>query len=95
MTEIDIQLREIEDPTAAIARIDAAIERTGLVTTMKGTLKSYPGCKHWHCKLGRESGTLEITYWPAKRRAWIKIQNARRAKWMDGIVPTLKQILEM
>ena len=92
MVEIALDLREID--ASAIELIDAAIARHGLITTMKGTLKSYPGSTHWHCKLGREKGTLEITLWPAKQRAWFKIQAGRRAPWIDEIVPKIKQTLE-
>ena len=94
MTEIPFQLREIDDPATAIERIDAIVAAHSLITTMKGTLKSYPGCTHWHCKLGREKGTLEITLWPAKRRAWFKVQSGRRAPWIDEVVPQMKRMLE-
>lgn len=94
MSEIPFHLRENEDPSAAIERIDSAIGAHHLLTTMKGTLKSYPGCTHWHCKLGREKGTLEITLWPAQRRAWFKIQAGRRAPWIDEVVPKMKRTLE-
>ena len=77
MIEIPLELRDTGQP--AISLIDAAIAQHGLITTMKGTLKTYPGCTHWHCKLGREKGTLEITLWPAKRKAWFKVQSARCA----------------
>ena len=92
MVEIPFKLRGID--ASAIELIDDAIARHGLITTMKGTLKSYPGSTHWHCKLGREKGTLEITLWPAKQRAWFKIQAGRRAPWIDEIVPKIKQTLE-
>ncbi|MBC8109394.1 MAG: hypothetical protein H7Z14_22610 [Anaerolineae bacterium] len=94
MTEIPFHLREVDDPLSAIERIESVIARYSLLTTMKGTLKSYPGCTHWHCKLGRETGTLEITLWPAKRRAWFKVQAGRRARWIDEVVPKMKQMLE-
>ncbi len=94
MNEIDIHLRELDDESATIARIDEAIEAHGLLATMKGSLKTYPGSTHWHCKRGRETGTLEITYWPTKRRAWFKVQNGRRADWIDQIVPRMKRSLE-
>lgn len=94
MTEIEIQLREIDDAPAAVRRIDQAIASHGLVTTLKGTLKSFPGSTHWHCKLGREKGTLEITLWPVQRRAWFKVQAARGAGWIDELLPKLKHTLE-
>lgn len=94
ITEIHFHLREINDAPAAIKRVDETIAAHSLITTMKGALKSYPGCTHWHCKMGREKGTLEITLWPAKRRAWFKVQAGRRAPWIDAIVPKMKRMLE-
>src|SRR5687768_17700711 len=73
MAETPLQLHPIDE--SAIARIDAALAAHGLLVTMKGTLKSYPGCTHWHCKSGNEKGTLEITLWPAQKRAWFKVQS--------------------
>jgi hypothetical protein len=92
MTEIPLNIRRFDD--AAIARIDAAIEQHGLLTTMKGTLISYPGSTHWHCKLGNEPGTLEITLWPDKQRAWFKVQAGRRGIWIDEVIAKLKQSIE-
>ena len=92
MTETPLNIRPTDE--RAIERIDAAIAELGLLTTMKGTLKSFPGCTHWHCKLGTQPGTLEITLWPVKQRAWFKVQSARRADWIVEIIPKLKRLLE-
>ena len=92
MTETPLHIRPADE--SAIARIDDAIAACGLLTTMKGTLKSYPGCTHWHCKRGRETGTLEITLDPARARAWFKVQTGRRATWIDDVIPKLKLALE-
>lgn len=92
MTETPLNIRPADG--SAIERIDATIEQLGLAATMKGSLKSYPGCTHWHCKRGNEPGTLEITLWPAKQRAWFKVQSGRRAAWIDDVIPELKRILE-
>jgi hypothetical protein len=63
-----------------------AIERTlldcGLRSTLKGTLRAFPGCVHWHFKKGRASGTLELTMWPAEKRIWFSVQRGRRAAWI-------------
>jgi hypothetical protein len=92
MNEIELHIRPADE--SAIARIDDAIASCGLLTTMKATLKSYPGCTHWHCKHGNEKGTLEITLDPARSRAWFKVQEQRRAPWIDQVIPTLKRMLE-
>jgi hypothetical protein len=94
MTEIDIHVSDVEPTDATIARVDAAVAAHGLIVTMKGHLKTYPGSTHWHCKLGREPGTLEITLWPAKRRLWFKIHPGRRGEWMTHVLPSLQRALE-
>jgi hypothetical protein len=93
MREIEIKLANIEDTPAAIARIENAVNAHGLTITSRGSLKSYPGCTHWHCKRGREKGTLEITFWPAKKRAWFKVQAAREAPWIDELLPILMRAM--
>ena len=39
----------------------------------KGTLASYPGCIHWHLKMGTQKGHLEITWWEAENRLCFKV----------------------
>ncbi len=69
--------------------IDRSIADTGLRVVLRGSLKKFPGCVHWHAKRGRESGTLEITYWPGERRAWFTIQDGRKGEWIDGAMVEL------
>ena len=94
LKDIPIQLPEPYDPAASIALIDRAISAAGLLISLKGTLKSYPGTTHWHCKMPGKSGTLEVTYWPAKQRAWFKIQAARDAAWIQAVLPILTKSIE-
>lgn len=89
-------MREIEVTIAADARLDgadavieAACAAEGLRLTLKGALKAYPGCVHWHYKLGKEAGTLEITLWAAKRRIWFKVSAIRQGAWMEGMIGQL------
>lgn len=82
MRNIEIELPAEFDPRRIERAIEAAIAQLGLRITMRASLAKFPGCKHWHVKLGRETGTLEITLWPQARRAWFTIQSARRAPWI-------------
>jgi hypothetical protein len=95
-------MREIEVAVAADARLDgaevvieAACAAEGLRLTLKGTLKAYPGCVHWHYKLGKEAGTLEITLWAAKRRIWFKVNAGRHGGWIEGMIERLKMKIEV
>ncbi len=74
--------------------IDKAIIDLSLSVTMRGALKSYPGSTHWHIKQNRARGTLEVTWWPQRRKLWIKIQAGRTAPWIDEIAPRFKQKIE-
>ncbi len=94
MTETDINVPRIEDADRVIRRVESVLTSHGLTMHSRGTVKSYPGCTHWHFKDGKHAGTLEVTYWPAKRRVWFKVQAKRTAAWIDQLVPVLKEDLE-
>jgi hypothetical protein len=53
------------------AAVVAAAEALGLRVASDGTLRRYPGSRHWHLKKVGSSGTLEVTHWPAKERLWV------------------------
>ena len=86
MTEIEIEAPE----GITLAEIEAAIVATNLTVTLRGTLRQYPGCHHWHLKLGRQTGTLELTWWPEKQKLWFKIASNRRGEWMDSAISTIR-----
>jgi dihydroxyacetone kinase-like protein len=44
--------------------MEMVCEYANLRVTLKGTLKKYPGCIHWHLKREGERGTLEMTWSP-------------------------------
>jgi hypothetical protein len=64
-------------------QIEAAILEFGLLITLRGTRRQYPGCDHWHIKRPNEPGTIELTWWPERSRLWFKIATNREAAWMD------------
>jgi hypothetical protein len=69
--------------------IESVCTAAGLCVSMRGTLKTCPGCVHWHFKNTNEPGTLEATFWPAQRQAWFSVQDGRTADWIDELLPTL------
>ncbi|MBX3118091.1 MAG: hypothetical protein KF784_03435 [Fimbriimonadaceae bacterium] len=85
MTEIDLSpgLQSTVE-----SRVDACAERLGLLS-QKGSLKSYPGCTHWHFKKPGTAGTLEATWWPKTGRLWLKIAANRKADWMSDAIEGL------
>jgi hypothetical protein len=94
MREIEIDILGIDDAQRIAQRVETVLASHGLTLHSRGTLRTYPGCIHWHWKNGKHPGTLEVTHWPAQRRLWFKIQAARRAPWIDQLVPLLKADME-
>jgi hypothetical protein len=89
MQEVEIPL----PPDIPLSKVTTIIESCcigeELWQTLKGTLKQYPGSVHWHYKRGKESGTLEITYWPERRRIWFKVSPGRRGGWIEETIQRL------
>jgi hypothetical protein len=94
MREVEIDIPNIEDTGGVVRRVESILTSHDLTMHSRGTVKSYPGCTHWHWKRGAEAGTLEVTLWPAQRRLWFKVQSARAAPWIDQLIPVLKADLE-
>jgi hypothetical protein len=93
---LEQHLREIEISITSCAKclqiektIEHAVAESGLRITLRTSLRKYPGCIHWHVKNGRMAGTLEITLWPQKHRAWFAIQEGRKAEWIQPMLPIL------
>ena len=85
---VDIRDEQVEQA------VDQAIANAGLIVTLRDTLKAFAGCIHWHVKNGRESGTLEITFWPQERRAWFSVQSGRTAPWIEMKMELLGNAIE-
>ncbi len=64
-----------------------------LVLTLAGTQKRYPGSRHWHYRTGPQPGTLEITWWPAQRRLWLKVAGGRTSAAIEDLLPRLQAAL--
>jgi GT2 family glycosyltransferase len=95
-------VREIEFAVPSDARLQSAEQlietvcsQQGLRVAMKGSLSTYPGCIHWHYKNGDQKGTLELTLYLPERRIWAKIQDGRKAPWIDDLLPSLQKAVEM
>ena len=95
LAQMSINDLEIRVPTTVASTIVEELIETcstaeRLYITLKGTLKKYPGCIHWHLKLTSESkGTLELTYWPSAQRIMFKVNASRSAEWIAVTVPRL------
>ncbi len=92
-----IELDVLVPAGANLEHIEQAVARTcaeaGLRNTLKGTLAGYPGCTHWHYAHPRERGTLELTWWPARPRLWLKVSAGRARPWLVALLPQLQHTL--
>ena len=93
MQHIEIELPRSTNLSKAEKIIDATLAAVGLQVSLRGTLKKFPGCTHWHTKSPGKSGTLELTLWPEQHRAWISIQSRRAADWIADKLPEIQQAL--
>jgi hypothetical protein len=96
LIELEVDVSRIEPArfTQMVRHIDQLCLDSGLSITMKDTLSKYPGCVHWHTKKGRERGTLEITWWPARERLWFSMQEGRKADWVMKSARQFKRQME-
>ena len=93
MQNIEIELPPRANLSKMEKTIDATLAGVGLQVPLRGTLKKFPGCTHWHAKNPGRSGTLELTLWPQQRRAWITIQSGRAAEWITEKLPEIQDAL--
>ena len=94
MRDVEIPVPQDVDSSLVTDAIEHALAELGLTVTLRGSLKKFPNCIHWHAKNGQQSGTLEITYWPQERRAWFTVQNGRTADWIDAKIDFLQKLLQ-
>ena len=93
MQNIEIELPQRANLSKVEKTIDATLAAVGLQVPLRGTLKKFPGCIHWHAKSPGRSGTLELTLWPQQHRAWMTIQSRRAAEWIPKKLPEIQKAL--
>jgi hypothetical protein len=90
MVEVEIAVRR-GDAGSAVA--DAAVE-LGLLITSDGTLRTYPGSRHWHLKRPGASGTLELTLRPELKKMYISFHANRIGNgWVEDAAPRMAEML--
>jgi len=94
MQNIEIELPRSANLSQVEKTIEATLAAIGLQISLRGTLKKFPGCTHWHARSPGRSGTLELTLWPQQHRAWITIQSGRTADWITEKLPEVQQALQ-
>ena len=94
MIESDIEIPEDINTEILIAAIERACRAHDLHCTLKGTLRKYPGSVHWHFKKGKQSGTLELTWWEDKQRLWFKVADGRTGAWVGESMRQIKEEIQ-
>jgi hypothetical protein len=94
MREIEFAVPRNADLTQVIKLIKKICTQYELILAMKGSLAAYPGCIHWHYNREKQKGTLELTLFARDRRVWAKVQDGRKAAWIDEELPALQWAIE-
>ena len=77
------------DPGPTLSRFCAA-ERLSLSQRMTAAA----GKRHWHIYCPGQTGTLELTWWPARQRLWLKVASNREGVWIDETIARLSTALQ-
>ncbi len=75
-------------------QVEEACSAIGLELTMKGSLKSLPDNLHWHYKMGKQTGVLEITWMLNENKLILTCKKNRKGDWIIKAVEELKQALK-
>ena len=94
MKEIQFKVPRDCELTCTEQWIETACICQGLDLAMKGSLAAYPGSIHWHYRKQGQKGTLELTLYIRERRIWAKIQDGRKAAWINAALPPLRKAIE-
>lgn len=86
MRTVELPYVDFKNETEARNRISAWAVENLLEISEPTTLRSYPGCVHWHITQTGKSGVLELTWWPGGRRFWFKVAANRKAEWIDDLL---------
>lgn len=94
MSEIEVRLPSHVKVASIGPMVERACAGEGLTRSAEGTLARYPGSIHWHFKMAKQPGTLEVTWWPAAGRLWFKVAANRTGPWMEEKLARIKAQLE-
>ena len=81
MRNVEVDVPTDYDLDAVEKVIETLCTREGLSRKTKRTLRSHPGCAHWHYRMGRETGTLEITISPEESKIFFSVHDNRKGSW--------------
>ena len=94
MIEVELQIPANVSSEHVIEVVEKVCVSHHLICARKGTLASYLGSTNCHFKMGKQKGTLEITWWEAKNRLWLKVAKGRMGNWMTENITALQKKIE-
>ncbi len=94
MIEVELQIPAHASSEHVVLLVEQLCGSQGLTCARKGTLAGYAGCIHWHFKMGKQKGTLEITWLESKNRLWFKVAKGRTGDWMTESIAALIRKIE-
>jgi hypothetical protein len=83
-----MDLDEVERAVRALAA------GNGLNVGPARALKTIPGSGHWHLSKGKGSGTLEVTFDPARSEMRVSVHENRRGRWAGDALQSFTATLE-
>ena len=95
MIKVELQVPADTQSDSVVKVVEQVCHANGLTQVSKGTLASYPRCIHWHFKMDKQKGTLEITWWESKNRLWFKVADGRVSDWINESMRKLKKQIEI
>ena len=81
-------------PERVETAVQRAAEAVSAQVTLTGTLKSYPGSRHWHIQAPPRRGTVEVTFWPERNALWVSVHANRMGEWAGEAASALAEALE-
>lgn len=94
MIEVELQVPANASSEDVVEVVENVCISHNLICARKETLASCPGSTHWHFKMGKQKGTLEITWWEAKYRLWLKVAKGGMGDWMTESITAVKRKIE-
>lgn len=94
MKKFDIRLPLNPVSNKIVTKFEKAVFSHALLIKSRGTLKTIPGCVHWHIICKGNKGTLEATFDKNRLCLWLCYHDNRYADWIDVAVKKIRKTFE-
>lgn len=80
-------------PSELLPQLEAICDWHSLVIADAGTLKSFPGSRHWHLRRAKMPGVMEVTYRQEANQLWVSVHDNRDGGWARRACPNFARAL--